>query len=73
MFNNLFRAERNVYVNWSQLNLATMIFEMLGIDYKLSRVNIRGLGESCRLTFKTTNKQAQDLYVKLRKYGVQNG
>lgn len=73
MFNNLFRAERNIYVNWCQLNLATMIFEMLGIDYKLSRVNIRGLGESCRLTFRTTEELAQNLYVKLHKYGVQNG
>lgn len=73
MFNNLFKTERNIYVNWSQLNLATMIFDMLDIDYKLSRVNARGLGESCRLTFRTTEDHAQNLYTKLHKYGVHNG
>lgn len=73
MFNNLFRSERNVYVNWSQLNSATMVFKLLGIDYKLSRVGVPGMENSCRLTFKTTEDLAQNLYVKLHKYGVHDG
>ena len=72
MFN--LKAKRNIFVNWEQLNVMTVVFNMLGISYKLSVIDdISDMLGNYRVTFKATEEQAQKLYAKLHKYGVQNG